>query len=177
MRAALELLYRGSGLLAGFFLVAIAALTAAQIVGRSLGFAAYSFDDFAGFCLAATSFLGLAWTLRENEHIRMTLALHHLRGRTRRVLEVVCLAVAALLVGLFAWYCCDMTLTSYQLHDVSQGLVPVALWIPQSAMALGLVVLLVAVIDDLVAALRSRPTSYEAAEARRPAARAPGFER
>ena len=39
-----------------------------------------------------------------------------------------------------------------------------------------LVVLLVAVIDDLVAALRSRPTSYEAAEARRPAAQAPGFE-
>jgi len=37
-------------------------------------------------------------------------------------------------------------------------------------------VLLVAVIDDLVAALRSRPTSYEAAEARRPAAQAPGFE-
>ena len=85
--------------------------------------------------------------------------------------------VAALLVGLFAWYCCDMTLTSYQLRDVSQGLVPVALWIPQSAMALGLVMLLLAVIDDLVAALRSRPTSYEAAEARRRAALAPRFER
>src|SRR6266403_679663 len=140
MRAALELLYRGSGLLGGFFLVAIAALTAAQIVGRSLGFAAYSFDDFAGFCLAATSFLGLAWTFREDEHIRMTLA-------------------------------------PYPLRDVSQGLVPVALWIPQAAMALGLVVLLLAVIDDLVAALRSRPTSYEAAEARRPAAQAPSFER
>src|SRR5438552_16929447 len=115
MRAALELLYRGSGLLAGFFLVATAALTATQIVGRSLGFAAYSFDDFAGFCLAATSFLGLAWTLRENEHIRMTLAPHDLRGRTRRVFEAVCLAVAALLVRVFARCCRDMTLTSCQL--------------------------------------------------------------
>src|SRR6266704_2860858 len=80
MRRALDLLYKGSGFLAGFFLVAIAVLSAAQIAARELGFAAYSYDDFAGFCLAASSFLGLAYTFRENEHIRMTLLLHHERG-------------------------------------------------------------------------------------------------
>jgi TRAP-type C4-dicarboxylate transport system permease small subunit len=177
MRAALELLYRASGLLAGFFLVAIGALTAAQIAGRGLGFAAYSFDDFAGFCMAASSFLGLAFTFRENEHIRMTLVLHHARGALRRALELACLAIAAGLVGLFAWYACDMTFTSYDLHDVSQGLVAVPLWIPQSGIALGLVVLWIGVVDDLVATLRGAPTSYEAAEARKPAAGAPAFER
>ena len=177
MRAALNLLYRASGHLAGFFLVAIAVLTAAQIAGRELGYAAYSFDDFAGFCLAATSFLGLAWTFRENEHIRMTLALHHARGRARRSLELACLLIAAMLVGLFAWYSCDMALTSYQLNDVSQGLVPVPLCIPQSGMALGLVVLLVAIVEDLAAVGRGAPASYEQAEARRPAAAAPSFER
>lgn len=178
MRAALELLYRSSGLLAGFFLVAIAALTAIQIAGRLLGFAAYSFDDFAGFCLAATSFLGLAWTFRANEHIRMTLLLHHLQSGARRALELACLACGMLLVGLFAWYSCDMALTSYQLGDVSQGLVAVPLWIPQSGMALGLVVLLVAIADDLVAVVRARTASYDAAHARQQAtASAPTFER
>lgn len=177
MRAALELLYRSSGLLAGFFLVAIAGLTAVQIAGRLLGFAAYSFDDFAGFCLAATSFLGLAWTFRANEHIRMTLVLHHTRGLVRRLLECACLVGAAFLVGLFAWYSCDMTVTSYQLGDVSQGLVAVPLWIPQSGMALGLVVLFIAVFDDLVLALRGRAASYDAAAARAPAAAASTFER
>jgi TRAP-type C4-dicarboxylate transport system permease small subunit len=177
MRAALDFLYRASGLLAGFFLVAIALLTAAQILGRELGFAAYSFDDFAGYSLAATSFLGLAWTFRGNEHIRMTLVLHHTRGAVRRLMELVCLATAATLVGLFAWYGCDMTLTSYDLHDVSQGLVAVPLWIPQSAMALGLVILFVAIADDLMAALRGAPTSYEAAEKRRTGAATPTFER
>ena len=176
MRAALEQLYRGSGLLAGFFLVAIAVLTAAQILGRVLGFAAYSYDDFAGFSLCASSFLGLAYTLRANEHIRMTLVLHHTRPALRRALEIVCLAVATFLVGLFAWFTCDMTLTSYQLGDVSQGLVPVPLWIPQTGMALGLVVLAIAFVDDLVAALAGRPTSYATAEAER-AAETPTFER
>jgi TRAP-type C4-dicarboxylate transport system permease small subunit len=176
MRAALELLYKTSGLAAGFFLVAIGALTAVQIVGRLAGFAAYSFDDFAGFSMAASSFLGLAYTLRVNEHIRMTLVVHHTRPALRRAIELASLAIATSLVGLFAWFACDMTLTSYDLHDVSQGLVPVPLWIPQSGMALGLVVLAVAFIDDLVAALRGRPTSYASAEAAR-AAETPTFER
>lgn len=176
MRRALELLYRGSGLLAGFFLVAIAALTAVQIVGRELGLPASSYDDFAGFSLAATSFLGLAWTFRANEHIRMTIVLHHARGRARRALELISLACAAFLVGVFAWYGCDMTLTSYQLHDVSQGLVAVPLWIPQSGMAAGLAILFVALVDDLVCALRGGATSYDRAAAARPSA-GPGFER
>ncbi len=176
MRTALELLYKTSGLAAGFFLVAIGALTAAQIIGRLAGFPAYSFDDFAGFSMAASSFLGLAYTLRANEHIRMTLVLHHMHGAPRRALEIACLAVATFLVGLFAWFTCDMTLTSYELNDVSQGLVPVPLWIPQSGMALGLVVLAVAFVDDLVAMLRGRRTSYETAAAERTSA-APTFER
>lgn len=176
MRRALELLYKTSGLAAGFFLVAIGALTAVQIIGRLAGFAAYSFDDFAGFSMAASSFLGLAYTLRANEHIRMTLVLHHTRPTLRRVLEIVCLGVATFLVGLFAWFTCDMTLTSYQLNDVSQGLVPVPLWIPQSGMALGLVILAIAFVDDLIAVLRSQSTSYATAEAAR-AAETSTFER
>ena len=176
MRAALELIYKTSGLLAGFFLAAIGALTAVQILGRLLGFAAYSYDDFAGFSMAASSFLGLAYTLRANEHIRMTLVLHHTRPALRRALEIICLAVATFLVSLFAWFTCDMAFTSYQLGDVSQGLVPVPLWIPQSGMALGLVVLAVAFLDDLAAVLRGRTTSYADAEVRR-AAETPTFER
>jgi hypothetical protein len=60
-----------------------------------------------------------------------------------------------------------MTVTSYQLGDVSQGLVPVPLWIPQSGMALGLVVLFIAVADDLVQVLRGTETSYDAAARRK----------
>jgi TRAP-type C4-dicarboxylate transport system permease small subunit len=151
--------------LAGAFLVGIAAMTLAQIGGRTLGFAARSFDDFAGFAMAASFFLGLAWTMRCGEHIRVTLLLHHLKGRKRHVMAIIALAVSLFLCGYFAWYSVDMTWTSYQLNDVSQGLVAVPLWIPQLAMALGLVVLAIALADDLLLALRGGIPSYEAAEA------------
>lgn len=165
MRAALEVLYRISGLLAGFFLVGIAALSLAQIGGRLLGFAAHSYDEFAGYCMAASSFLGLAYTLRANEHIRMALVLHRTRGGMRRALELACLATGVLLVGFFAWYAADMVWFSFKTHDVSQGLVPVPLWIPQMGMALGLAMLLLALLDDLVIAVAGGTPSYDRAEA------------
>ncbi|MBA3506392.1 MAG: TRAP transporter small permease [Betaproteobacteria bacterium] len=176
MRTALNRLYRASGVLAGFFLVCIAAMTFAQIIGRLLGIAARSFDDFAGFSMAASFFLGLAWTMRCGEHIRVSLVLQHVQGGARRALEILCLAVSLFLCGYFAYYTIDMTVTSYQLNDVSQGLVAVPLWIPQLGMALGLVVLTIALADDLLVSLSGGIPSYEVAEATKASAM-PSFER
>ena len=167
MRRSLDWLYTGSGVLAGVFLVLIAALSLAQICGRMLGFAAYSFDDFAGFCMAASSFLGLAHTYRRNEHIRVALLIDRFAGTTRRALEAVCLAASAFLIGFFAWYAIDMVWTSYAINDVSQGLVPVPLWVPQGGMATGLVIMAIALADDLVAVLAGETPSYLAAEQRK----------
>ena len=177
MRAALNVIYKGSGLLAGFFLVAIAVMSLTQIGERLLGMAAHSYDEFAGYCMAASSFLGLAWTLRCNEHIRMTLAISGLGGMRRRVVEIVCLAAACAIVGHFAWSSIEMVWISYTLNDFSQGLVPIKLWVPQSGMALGLVILLLAFVDDLLVVLSGGTASYVGAEAAKASADAPAFER
>ena len=164
MRKSLERLYTASGMLAGVFLVLIALLSLAQICGRLLGFAAYSFDDFAGFCMAASSFLGLAHTYRRNEHIRVALVVDRFSGGKRQVLETLCLSASAFLIGFFAWYATDMAWTSYAINDVSQGLVAVPLWLPQSGMALGLAIMSIALLDDLVTVLARGTPSYLAAE-------------
>jgi TRAP-type C4-dicarboxylate transport system permease small subunit len=176
MRTVLDWLYRGSGVLAGCFLVGIALMTLAQIGGRLLGFAARSFDDFAGFAMAASFFLGLAWTLRSGEHIRVTMLVERLHGSKRRAAEVLCLGLSLALCAYFAWYAIDMTWTSYQLGDNSQGLVAVPLWIPQLGMALGVLLLAIALADDLLARLSGGITSYEAAEEQKANA-LPSFER
>lgn len=177
MRTALNAIYKGSGLLAGFFLIAIAVLSLVQIVGRLLGFAASSYDELAGYCMAASSFLGLAWTLRCNEHIRMTLAINQAKSGLRRALEILCLAIAIAITGYFCWYSVDMAWTSHVLNDLSQGLVPIRLWIPQSGMALGLAILLLALVDDLVVTALGGEPSYEVAEAAKSGTGAPAFER
>ncbi len=164
MRKSLDWLYTGSGVLAGAFLVLIAALSLAQICGRLLGFDAYSFDDFAGFCMAASSFLGLAHTYRRNEHIRVALLIDRFSGGKRRALETLCLAASAFLIGFFAWYAIDMAWTSYLINDVSQGLVAVPLWLPQAGMALGLAIMTIALLDDLIVVSARGTPSYLLAE-------------
>jgi TRAP-type C4-dicarboxylate transport system permease small subunit len=164
MRKFLEWLYTGSGVLAGIFLILIAVLSLAQISGRLLGFDAYSFDDFAGYCMAASSFLGLAHTYRRNEHIRVALVIDRLASTARKAAEMLCLAASSFLVGYFAWYAADMTWTSHIINDVSQGLVPVPLWLPQSGMALGLTILTIALLDDLIVLIAGGTPSYLAAE-------------
>ena len=175
MRTTLNTIYRLSGVAAGFFLVMIGVLSLMQISARLLGFAAHSYDEFAGYCMAASTFLGLAWTLRCNDHIRLTLLLAETRGAARRSMEVLCLAIGAAIIGYFAWSTIDMTWTSFVLREPSQGLVPVLLWIPQSGMALGLTVLWIALADDLVVVLSRGQPSYETTSAQ--ADGTPTFER
>ncbi len=164
LRRVLNAVYAGSGVLAGIFLIAIALLSLVQMGSRQFGFEAHSYDDFAGWAMAASSFLGLAYTLRRNEHIRVALLLDRLRPAWRRVCEGIVLSVSAALAAYFAWFALDMVLVSYQLNDMSQGLVAVPLWIPQSGMALGVLVLLLSLLDDWALLAGGHEPSYRSTE-------------
>jgi TRAP-type C4-dicarboxylate transport system permease small subunit len=175
MRAFLDWLYRASGALAALFLVAIAVVVLLQVGanlvdaaikasgGEPYGLVIPSYAEFAGFFLAASSFFALAYTLRHGAHIRVELLLHRFGPRARRGIEVWCAAVAACMSAYFAWYSFALVRESLEFGDVSPGIVPIALWVPQSGMALGLAILAVAFVDDLVALLRGRAPSYAAA--------------
>lgn len=150
---ALDALYRLAGVLAGVSLVAIAVIVTAQIVARFLGEILPSSDEFAGFCLAATSFLGLAYTFRHGSHIRVTLFTQAARGIWRRFFLVLALAIAAVMVGIFAWHTVLMVWQNFSRNEVTSGLVPLPLWAPQLGMALGVVLFAVAIVEDLVRAI------------------------
>lgn len=173
MRGVLDRLYQASGALAALCLAAIAVVVLAQVAanlidtlwrwasGTPIGLVIPSYAEFAGFFLAAASFFALAYTLRHGGHIRVTLALQALPPRPRRLAEVWCLAVATTLAGYFAVYMVRLCLESWHFADMSTGMVAVPIWIPQSAMALGLVVLTIALADELVSVLAGRRPAYE----------------
>jgi TRAP-type C4-dicarboxylate transport system permease small subunit len=156
VRKSLDLLYDAAGYLAAFFMIVILLMVLASVVGRAAGFQLRGSDAYAGYAMAAASFLALAHTLKRGEHIRVTLFLERFGGRLRRPLEIwsylagtVCCAVLALFSSRLVWQ-------SHAFNDVSQGNDATPLWIPQIAMALGAVVLLVAMADGLVLTLRGK---------------------
>lgn len=173
MRTILNTLYRAAGGLAAFFILAITGLVFAQvglnladkisaaIAGRGVGLTIPSYADFTGFFLAASTFLGLAYTLREGGHIRVTLITGHLPDRARRGAEIAVTATALAMTAFATWYMVQLVLESHEFGDKSSGMVSVPLWIPQIPVALGLAILAIALLDELVALLRGRPPSWE----------------
>lgn len=160
----LDRLFASCGVLAALFLAAICLLVLAQIVGRLFGVLVPSADEFAGYCLAASSFLALGYALRRNSHIRVTLVLNRFPPARRRFMEGVCLIGGLAISGYLTWHTLEMVWYSISFGDVTQGLVPIPLWIPQSGMAIGTVVLTLAFAVDAVRLLRGLEPTYLAAE-------------
>ena len=160
MRRLLNGLYRLSGGLAALCFVLMGLLVVAQIVSRLMGAYIPSADDIAAMFLAAGSFLALAYTLRHGGHIRASLLLQNLPERARWPAEVFCLLVGTVVTGWMAYYMIQSIYYSWLLNDYTIGAVPIPKWIPQIGMGLGFSVLFIAFLDDLVAVLRRRPTSY-----------------
>jgi TRAP-type C4-dicarboxylate transport system permease small subunit len=161
LRRALDRLYLFSGYAAGFFLIVIFVLMMALSAGRKFGFNVPSGDDFTSWSMAAMAFLGLAHTFRSGEMIRVGLLIDRLRGPARWCFEVFALVLGLGFIGFFAWHSVDMTFLSWKINDMSQGVIAVPLWIPQLGYAGGLVILAIALVDELIHVLRGGEPRYE----------------
>ena len=160
MRKILDKLYLGSGMLAGLFIILITIMILAQIVGRWFGIVIPSTEDFAGFFLAATTFLALAYTFRMGGHIRVTILVHLLKGKLQRFALVLALLVFIVMIAYGVYYTGAFAYESWSFHELSQGYIPVPLWIPQLAMVAGLAVFLIALIDDLILVLSGTTPTF-----------------
>jgi TRAP-type C4-dicarboxylate transport system permease small subunit len=163
MRKLLDSLYDGAAWLAALFMVALLVMVLLGIVSRLMHFHVPGTDAYAGYLMAGSGFLALAHTLKRGEHIRVTLLLSALHGAARRGLEIWALAAAVALAALFAFYSSRLAWQSRQFNDISTGNDATPLWLPQLAMALGSLILLVAFIDELVLELRGRRTTADVA--------------
>jgi TRAP-type C4-dicarboxylate transport system permease small subunit len=150
VRTLLDRLYNAAGVLAALFLIGTLVMVLIGIAGRLLDFHVPGTDSYAGYCMAAAGFLALAHTLKRGEHIRVTLLIEHVGGRAQRALELWALGIATLLAALFAFYSVRLSFQSWQFNDISTGNDATPLWIPQLTMAVGTVILLIALVDDLV---------------------------
>ncbi|MBR0567549.1 TRAP transporter small permease subunit [Azoarcus sp. L1K30] len=150
MRTLLDSLYRLSGALAAVGMVATLLMVSAGIVSRPLGIYLSGTDDYAGYCMAACGFLALAYTFKHGEHIRVSLLIERVGPRLRRAMEWFSLAAASAIAIMLAWYAVRLVWQSHEFEDISQGIDATPLWIPQLSMAIGSVVLVIALLDDLI---------------------------
>jgi len=168
-------LYNLGGYLAALCLSLICLLITAQIVGRivdrlavgvggdRLGLAIPGLSEVSGFLLVGASFLGLAYTFVHGGHIRVTLLIGRLPATPRAFVEVFCLSVALALSLYLGWYLYWLLADSIAFNETSYGLLSIPLWIPQTAMLSGIVLLCLALAEAWLATLVTavtRPSSF-----------------
>ena len=154
MRRALDALYNAAAYVAALFLIGTLVMVLLGIFGRLLNFQVRGTDAYAGYFMAGAGFLALASTLVRGEHIRVTLVLEHVGVAGKKWMERWSLGVALLLSLAFAYYSVRLAWQSHAFHDISTGNDATPLWIPQLSMAIGNVVLAIAVLDQFVGELR-----------------------
>lgn len=147
-------LYRLSGLLSAASLVLICVMIIAQVVARNLGSTVRDAEEFAAWAMAAAGFFGLPYALHCGSHIRVSAVTRFLPETVHHGMEVLASVIGLALALYLAWYCNAFVLESWRFNELSQGLVPVPLWIPQLPMAVGSALLAVAFGERLVRVVR-----------------------
>jgi len=176
VRRFLDRLYLASGALAAVFVAAICAIVLLQVGlnaidktavffgSRPIGLVIPSYAEFAGLFLAAASFLALAHALRHGAHIRVSLVIGRLGGSRKKAVELWAVFVGGCLSAVFTVYMFNLVHDSFRFGDVSVGLVRYEIWIPQLALALGLLILTIAFVDEYLSILRGNDPSYASDE-------------
>jgi TRAP-type C4-dicarboxylate transport system permease small subunit len=160
LRRALDVLYLASGILAALCLCGVCTLMLLQVLFREMSLLLRGADDLTAWGCASMAFLGLAYTFKQGDIIRMGIVIERFGGRSRRVMEAIALAVAAAFAGYLAWWMLMVILEHIEFNDMAQGLLLIPIWIPKTTAFAGAAILFVAIIDELVMLLRGATPSY-----------------
>ena len=147
------------GYLAAVFLAGIAVATLTQIIARQLGEPVET-TELSGFFLAASSFLGLAYTFVNGGHVRIGLVSQFASDSWRQRIEIAVCLVAGFVVAYAAWHMAAFTYETYRFGDLSPGFLAAPLWIPQSAVSFGLSVLFLAIVEQTMQVIAGREPDY-----------------
>ncbi len=139
-----------SGVLAALSLIAILSLIVIQMLARWTGEVFPGAPDYAGYAMASASFLAFASALNRGSHIRVSIVLNAVGPKMRRAIDTWCFAVGTAIAWYFVFYAQRFVYWSWKFNDISQGQDKTPLWIPQSVMLLGAVILAIALTDNLL---------------------------
>ncbi len=153
IRRILDFSYLAGGVLGALFLIAILVIIVMNMGARWFLIPFPGSTDYAGYCMAASSCFTLAYALNKGSHIRVSIVLNALGSRARWILEIWCFAVGAAVAWYVSYFTYRMLGFAIKFKDVSQGQDATPLWIPQMAVLIGIIILAIALTDNLISLL------------------------
>lgn len=150
LRRSLDGLYKSSLFLAGAFMVGIFLLMVGEAVARKLGGYIPGANELVGWFCAAAGFLALPATFKRGDMVRVGFALDGLPPRVRKPLLMLCLLIALVFVLYMLYAVAGYIWSGWRAEEMTQGMLEIPVWIPQASFLLGVMLLLVAILDEIV---------------------------
>ncbi len=128
----------GMVLACGWWLLALAALTCVEIVGRKLfSFSLQGINELGGYTLAVSSTLAFAYTLLYRAHTRVDFLLGRLPAALRAGLNTTAMLSLCVMAAFATWRGTVLVLQSFEMKATSTSPLQTPLWIPQGLWLLG----------------------------------------
>jgi TRAP-type C4-dicarboxylate transport system permease small subunit len=152
MRKILDRAYDGSLFLAGVFLVLIFVVMISESVLRKLGGYVPGASELVGWFCAAAGFLSLPATFKRGDMVRVGVLIDSLPDRVRKPMLLGCLTLAIVFSAYMLWAVAGYLWSGFRSDESTQGMIEIAVWVPQLSFLFGVVLLAVAILDELVRA-------------------------
>jgi TRAP-type C4-dicarboxylate transport system permease small subunit len=106
-------------------------------------------DEVSGYLLVVMTFFGIAYSLRSGSLLRIEFILLALPKRARGIADVLFDAIALIICLLLLRAMIRFTWITWEREAVAPTLIETPLWIPQLAMPIGMVILVIAFLLEL----------------------------
>lgn len=157
----MDKLYRFSLWVAAIMNVATLLIILLGIVFRLLKISVGGLDAYAGYFLAGAFFLSTAETFKKNEHIKVGIVINNLKEPYKRYLNIFIHISAIYILGYMFYFTTRMVYYSYKFNDISQLPDATPMWIPQLSFLFGILVFLIAVLENFIKLIASKGKKVE----------------
>lgn len=140
----------------GAAIAALVLIVTAEVITRNaLGFSLLIADEYAGYLGLAITFLGIPFALSEDALLRVDAVIQRITGRRRALLDALFNGISALVAAIITWQVGRLVSRSYERGTFASTPAETPLWIPQSIMLLGGVLVTVVALWKLAVNLRA----------------------
>lgn len=141
--------------LCALFLVAMIILIGAEAIARNIFSTSLQItDEIGGYLLVATTFLSMSVAESHGAFHRVELIQARL-GQSARIVSQIVFDLMSLIASAFiTWQLIRLVMNSWRSEDVAPTPLQTPLWLPQTMMAIGMLLLCFALVRTILAKLR-----------------------
>jgi len=143
------------GYISSVFMIFIVALILIEIFLRTFFHTSTLIsDEYSAYFFVVVVMLGLAYTFKDEGHIRITIIPGKLNPKLNKILDIICLLIALALTVFMFYYSMKMVIDTRSLDMRADSIAETPVYIPQIALPVGYFLFILSIIGKIMRRIR-----------------------